>query len=463
MSCRFWVRSCKLFLTHCRVLPVWVEESWEARKLCHARTLGHFTREITLNDNISVNFLPDRTFLRMTLKQLFDIFIKLPVSDCIRAICVLLRGPNHLLVPSGWGKARIPSKISKESFPCSHGIDQKRRQKISKSYITKTCPRLLLEILQVCISKYANLRKNPWKTRLQLLLVLTVLLLLTSTRVQRLKPRRFENVRYFLIWPDSAAKPVLRWWSFGVDPKWWLGQSDSLWSFCPLFFLVAARPCHNLGWLSPVTKGEAPGRASRDERESPWSSRVVARRKVVFVCIVHLTSFFEIRELEVCLPTLCKGTFCSWRPFHEVMPLHLPCWRGGEGTSWLDSGDPSRSPTVRPWHCHCSPPLSPVGPGRSRTSFKWSSWGLRAGLASTSTVTTGVFTFCVYFVVFSALPFFMSYSEKGSYTSKTFFRVVLHVSRLIGVHLRNAVLASFISAWKQRKNTFFWKIGGSTH
>ena len=31
--------------------------------------------------------------------------------------------------------------------------------------------------------------------------------------VQRFKPRRFENVRFFLIWPDSAAKPVLeqRW------------------------------------------------------------------------------------------------------------------------------------------------------------------------------------------------------------------------------------------------------------
>ena len=27
--------------------------------------------------------------------------------------------------------------------------------------------------------------------------------------VQRFKPRRFENVRFFLIWPDSAAKPVL--------------------------------------------------------------------------------------------------------------------------------------------------------------------------------------------------------------------------------------------------------------
>jgi len=27
--------------------------------------------------------------------------------------------------------------------------------------------------------------------------------------VQRFKPRRFENVRFFLIWPDSSAKLVL--------------------------------------------------------------------------------------------------------------------------------------------------------------------------------------------------------------------------------------------------------------
>ena len=33
--------------------------------------------------------------------------------------------------------------------------------------------------------------------------------------VQRFKPRRFENVWFFLIWPDSAAKPVLR--SLEVD------------------------------------------------------------------------------------------------------------------------------------------------------------------------------------------------------------------------------------------------------
>ena len=69
------------------------------------------------------------------LDDLGTTFGEHPLSDCSRAICVLLQGPNQLLVPSWWGKAQIPSKISKESLPWSHRIDQKRRQKISKSYI----------------------------------------------------------------------------------------------------------------------------------------------------------------------------------------------------------------------------------------------------------------------------------------------------------------------------------------
>ena len=82
--------------THCRVFPVWVGCS----KIGHARRLGHFTREITLHDEYLSQVLPELKVLWMTLK-LFFIFFKLPIFDSSRAICILLRGQNQLLVPSG--------------------------------------------------------------------------------------------------------------------------------------------------------------------------------------------------------------------------------------------------------------------------------------------------------------------------------------------------------------------------
>jgi len=63
--------------------------------------LGHFTREITLNNEYLSQFLPDSKVLCMTLKQLFESFIKLPIFDSSRAICVLLRGQNQLLIHLG--------------------------------------------------------------------------------------------------------------------------------------------------------------------------------------------------------------------------------------------------------------------------------------------------------------------------------------------------------------------------
>ena len=45
-----------------------------------------FTREITLNDEYLSQFLPCRKVLSMTSKELFEICIKLTVSDCIRAL-----------------------------------------------------------------------------------------------------------------------------------------------------------------------------------------------------------------------------------------------------------------------------------------------------------------------------------------------------------------------------------------
>jgi len=61
-------------------------------KIGHARRLGYFTREITLKNEYLSQFLPDRKVLWITLEQLFEIFIKLPMFDSSRAICVWLRG-----------------------------------------------------------------------------------------------------------------------------------------------------------------------------------------------------------------------------------------------------------------------------------------------------------------------------------------------------------------------------------
>ena len=81
-------------------------------KIGHARRMGNFTREITLNDEYLSQFLSDC----MNLEQLVETFIKVHIYDSSRAICVLLRGQNHLLVPSGWGKARKISQFHKTPF-----------------------------------------------------------------------------------------------------------------------------------------------------------------------------------------------------------------------------------------------------------------------------------------------------------------------------------------------------------
>jgi len=106
-------------------------------KIGHAQRMGNFSREITLNYEYLSQFSSDCKVLWMTLEQLVETFIKLPIFDSSRAICVLLRGQNQILVPSVWGKARKTSKNSLDSFPRSHWIDQKRRQKIPESYINK--------------------------------------------------------------------------------------------------------------------------------------------------------------------------------------------------------------------------------------------------------------------------------------------------------------------------------------
>jgi len=79
---------------------MWVQESSNPGKLGHARKLSRFTREIALNDEY-LRIFPDHKVLWMTLEQHFEIFIKHPMFDCSRAVCVLLQGQNQLLVLSG--------------------------------------------------------------------------------------------------------------------------------------------------------------------------------------------------------------------------------------------------------------------------------------------------------------------------------------------------------------------------
>ena len=103
----------------------------------------------------------------------FQIFIKLPMFDWDRAICVLLQGQNQLLVPSGWGKAR---KTSRNPSHC-HIKSIKSTSKRSQKTKLKTCPRHFLETLISCriyISKNAILRVNPLETSLQFWLLLSV-------------------------------------------------------------------------------------------------------------------------------------------------------------------------------------------------------------------------------------------------------------------------------------------------
>jgi len=114
-------------------------------KIGHARRLGLFTRQITLNDEYLSQFLPDRKVLWMTLEQLCEIFVKLLMFYCSRATCVSLRGQNKLLVPSEWGNARNPSKNNRDPF---HGHIESIKSAGRRSWkVTfKTCPGFFLEI-----------------------------------------------------------------------------------------------------------------------------------------------------------------------------------------------------------------------------------------------------------------------------------------------------------------------------
>jgi len=148
-TCRFWFRSSYLFVTNCRVLPVWF---WRARKLVTLEGWLILPVQSTNEEYLS-QFLSDCKVLWMTSEQLVEIFIKPSIFDSSRAICVLLREQNQLLVPSGWGKAQKTSKISQDSFARSHRIDQKRSQQISESYIMPVAGSIFGSLSQTHISK----------------------------------------------------------------------------------------------------------------------------------------------------------------------------------------------------------------------------------------------------------------------------------------------------------------------
>jgi len=71
----------------------------------------------------------------MTWEHLCEIFFELHMFDGSRASCVLLRGHDDLLFPSGSGKPQNPPKKIQEPFSRSHRIDQNCRQTISENYI----------------------------------------------------------------------------------------------------------------------------------------------------------------------------------------------------------------------------------------------------------------------------------------------------------------------------------------
>ena len=73
----------------------------------------------------------------MTLKQLFEIFVKLARFDCNRATCVSLQEAKSIFGPIWVRKCR--KNLQKYRNPLE--IDQKRRQKILESYI-RNVPRI---------------------------------------------------------------------------------------------------------------------------------------------------------------------------------------------------------------------------------------------------------------------------------------------------------------------------------
>ena len=108
-SCRFRFRSFSFLLTHCCLLPMWVEESDSARKLGHVSMLpmkSHWTVTI----NILANFFWITKSLNLLQNNLFRPSLNFSCLVATEQDAYGLRGQNQLAVPSGWGQARNPQK-----------------------------------------------------------------------------------------------------------------------------------------------------------------------------------------------------------------------------------------------------------------------------------------------------------------------------------------------------------------
>jgi len=135
----------------------------------HARRLGHSTHEFTLNDQCPSQFLQGRKFLWITLEQLFEIFIKLPIFDLSRAICVLLRGQTNF----GPISVRKGPKNLKTFGNPSHGRIESIKSAGKRSQIVTL--RHFLGTLIPCriyFPKNAIEQENPLETSHDLVLVL---------------------------------------------------------------------------------------------------------------------------------------------------------------------------------------------------------------------------------------------------------------------------------------------------
>jgi len=127
------------------------ELSW---KLGHASILPV---KSFLTMNISANFFQ---IAKSCGWQLLKVFIKLPTFDCNRAICVLLRGQNQLLVPfEGTSEERPENPPKNHKNPFRGRIESikgagKRFQKV----VLEICPWNFLEML---IFVEFGLRKMP--------------------------------------------------------------------------------------------------------------------------------------------------------------------------------------------------------------------------------------------------------------------------------------------------------------
>jgi len=110
-ECRFWLRS--FFFD---TLSCFARVGWRVLECSNWVTLDEsfWPWNCTERKYLS-QFSPDRKVLWMTLDQLSQFLMKIYIFDCNKATCLLLRGPNQLLVPSEWGKVRRTSKIWWES------------------------------------------------------------------------------------------------------------------------------------------------------------------------------------------------------------------------------------------------------------------------------------------------------------------------------------------------------------